>query len=81
MLFNKYNKYYLNFLKIIPFLANIVGEAYNTEDKQDIVAITYGVASDGGHNLPDLTVFRFFYIQKLITILELQTPTNGRKIT
>lgn len=40
-----------------------MGEAYNTEEKQDIVAITYGIASDGGHNLQDLSVkINFVYL-------------------
>lgn len=46
---------------IFNFLANIVGESYNTEDKQDVVAITYGIASDGGHSLQDLTVLINFF--------------------
>ena len=32
---------------------DIVGEAYNTDDHQDVVAVTYGIASDGGNNLAD----------------------------
>ena len=32
---------------------DIVGEAYNTDDHQDVEAVTYGIASDGGNNLAD----------------------------
>ncbi len=36
----------------------MIGEAYNSDDKQDVVAVTYGIASDGGNNLPDVTGYR-----------------------
>lgn len=35
---------------------DVIGEAYNSDDKQDVVAITYAIASDGGHNMADLSV-------------------------
>jgi hypothetical protein len=38
----------------------MIGEAYNSDDKQDVVAVTYGIASDGGNNLPDVTVLNAF---------------------
>jgi len=37
---------------------DMIGEAYNSDDKQDVVAVTYGIASDGGNNLPDVTGYR-----------------------
>ena len=37
---------------------DIVGEAYNSDDHQDVVAVTYGIASDGGNNLADTQGYR-----------------------
>jgi hypothetical protein len=36
----------------------MIGEAYNTEDHQDVVAVTYGIASDGGNNLNDMNGYK-----------------------
>ena len=55
--------------------SNIVGESYNTEDKQDVVAITYGIASDGGHSLQDLNGYRHpTMVEKLPDIVTPPTP-------
>ena len=48
----------LNIFLIIFLEGDMIGEAYNSDDKQDVVAVTYGIASDGGNNLPDVTGYR-----------------------
>jgi hypothetical protein len=54
---------------------DIIGEAYNAEEHRDIVAVTYGIASDGGHTLPDLTGYKQPQIvEKLPAIIAPPSP-------
>ncbi len=53
----------------------MIGEAYNSDDKQDVVAVTYGIASDGGNNLPDVTGYRLPQIvEKLADVIRPPAP-------
>ena len=54
ILLNFLNQTYKKRLKLLE--GDVIGEAYNSADRQDVVAVTYGIASDGGNNLADLSV-------------------------
>ena len=65
----------LSFTLSSTSVQDVIGEAYNSDDHQDVVAVTYGIASDGGNSLPDATGYRLpTIVERLADVIKPPAP-------